>query len=47
MQAGIFALLGVTVAMLGGFAAFFFIYLRRRMRMFEESDGPAAHGGSY
>jgi predicted transporter len=40
MQAGILALLGVTVAMLGGFAAFFFIYLRRRMRLFEESGGP-------
>jgi predicted transporter len=50
MQAGILALLGVTVAILGGFAAFFFIYLRRRMRMFEESSGvveQGAHGGSY
>jgi predicted transporter len=36
MQAGILALLAVTVAMLGGFAAFFF-YLRRRIRMFEGS----------
>jgi hypothetical protein len=38
-QAGILALLLVTVSMLSGFAAFFFIYLRRRMRMFEESNG--------
>jgi predicted transporter len=42
MQAGILALLVVTVAVLGGVAAFFFIYLRRRIRMFED-----ANGGSY
>jgi predicted transcriptional regulator len=41
-QAGIAALLVVTVAMLASIAGFFFIYLRRRMRMFEE-----ANGGSY
>jgi hypothetical protein len=41
-QAGIAALLVVTVAMLASIAGFFFIYLRRRMRMFEESNG-----GSY
>jgi hypothetical protein len=40
-QAGIFALLLVTVAMLGAFGGFF-IYLRRRIRLFEESTG-----GSY
>ena len=39
MQAGILALLGVTVVMLASIAGFFFIYLRRRMRMFEESNG--------
>jgi hypothetical protein len=38
-QAGILALLGVTVSMLAGFAGFFFIYLRRRIRMFDESNG--------
>jgi hypothetical protein len=38
-QAGILALLVVTVSMLAGFAGFFFIYLRRRIRMFEESNG--------
>jgi len=38
-QAGILALLAVTVAMLSSFAAFFFVYLRRRIRMFEESNG--------
>lgn len=38
-QAGIIALLGVTVAMLASIAGFFFIYLRRRIRMFEESNG--------
>ena len=38
-QTGILALLVVTVAMLGSIAGFFFIYLRRRMRMFEESNG--------
>jgi len=38
-QAGILALLLVTVAMLASFAGFFFIYLRRRIRLFEESNG--------
>jgi predicted transporter len=38
-QAGILALLGVTVTMLTSIAGFFFVYLRRRMRMFEESNG--------
>ena len=38
-QAGIVALLAVTVAMLASIAGFFFIYLRRRIRMFEESNG--------
>jgi hypothetical protein len=38
-QTGILALLVVTVAMLASIAGFFFIYLRRRMRMFEESNG--------
>ena len=38
-QAGILALLMVTVAMLASIAGFFFIYLRRRIRMFEESNG--------
>ena len=38
MQAGILALLAVTVVMLGTFAGFF-LYLRRRVRMFEESSG--------
>ena len=41
-QAGILALLMVTVAMLASIAGFFFIYLRRRIRLFEESNG-----GSY
>ena len=40
-QAGIFALLLATVAMLGAFGGFF-VYLRRRIRLFEESSG-----GSY
>ena len=40
--AGIAALLIVTVGMLASIAGFFFIYLRRRIRMFEESNG-----GSY
>ena len=40
-QAGIFALLLVTVAMLAAFGGFF-VYLRRRIRLFEESNG-----GSY
>ena len=38
-QTGILALLGVTVAMLSSIAGFVFIYLRRRIRMFEESNG--------
>ena len=38
-QTGILALLGVTVAMLSSIAGFFFIYLRRRIRMVEESNG--------
>lgn len=38
-QAGIFALLMVTVAMLSSIAGFFFIYLRRRIKMVEESNG--------
>jgi predicted transporter len=38
-QAGILALLAVTVAMLASIAGFFFIYLRRRIRLFEESNG--------
>jgi predicted transporter len=38
-QTGILALLVVTVAMLGSIAGFFFVYLRRRIRMFEESNG--------
>jgi hypothetical protein len=38
-QTGILALLLVTVAMLGSIAGFFFVYLRRRIRMFEESNG--------
>jgi hypothetical protein len=37
MQMGILALLGVTVVVLGAFAAFF-LYLRRRQKLF---------GGSY
>ena len=41
-QAGIIALLAVTVTVLASIAGFFFIYLRRRIRMFEESNG-----GSY
>ncbi|HKY20531.1 MAG TPA: hypothetical protein VJM31_04865 [Vicinamibacterales bacterium] len=41
-QAGILALLVVTVAMLTAFGGFFFFYLRRRIRVFEESNG-----GSY
>ena len=39
MQAGIIALLAVTVAMLASIAGFFFIYLRRRISMFEETNG--------
>ena len=34
---GIFLMLGVTVAMLAAFASFF-IYLARRIRMFEEKN---------
>ena len=37
-QTGILALLVVTVAMLASIGAFFFIYLRRRIRMFEDSE---------
>ena len=37
-QTGILALLVVTVAMLGSIAGFFFVYLRRRIRLFEESN---------
>lgn len=37
-QTGILALLVVTVAMLGSIAGFFFVYLRRRIRLFEESE---------
>ena len=35
-QTGILALLVVTVVMLSAIGGFFFIYLRRRLRMFEE-----------
>jgi hypothetical protein len=38
-QAGILALLVVTVVMLASIAGFFFIYLRRRIRIVEESNG--------
>jgi hypothetical protein len=37
-QAGILALLLVTLSVLGAIAGFFFIYLRRRLRIFEESN---------
>jgi predicted transporter len=37
-QMGILALLVVTVGMLASIAGFFFVYLRRRMRLFEESN---------
>ena len=37
-QAGILALLAVTVVMLSSIAGFFFIYVRRRIRMFEEIE---------
>jgi hypothetical protein len=37
-QTGILALLMVTVAMLASIAGFFFIYLRRRIKMVEESN---------
>jgi hypothetical protein len=39
LQTGILALLIVTVAMLASIAGFFFIYLRRRIKMVEESNG--------
>lgn len=38
-QAGILALLVVTIVMLASIAGFFFIYLRRRIRLVEESNG--------
>ena len=38
-QTGILALLVVTVAVLSSIAGFFFVYLRRRIRTFEESNG--------
>jgi hypothetical protein len=38
-QAGVLALLVVTVIMLAGIGGFFFVYLRRRIRLFEESNG--------
>ena len=38
-QGGILALLVVTVAVLSSIGGFFFIYLRRRIKMFEESNG--------
>lgn len=37
-QMGILALLVVTVGMLASIAGFFFVYLRRRIRLFEESN---------
>ena len=37
-QAGVLSLLVVTVAMLAGIGGFFFIYLRRRIRLFEKSN---------
>ena len=37
-QMGILALLVVTVGMLTSIAGFFFVYLRRRIRLFEESN---------
>ena len=37
-QAGILALLAVTVVMLSSIAGFFFIYLRRRIKMFEQIE---------
>ncbi len=37
-QTGILALLVVTVGMLASIAGFFFVYLRRRIRLFEESN---------
>jgi len=38
-QTGILALLVVTVAMLASIAGFFFVYLRRRISVFEGSNG--------
>jgi hypothetical protein len=38
-QTGILALLVVTIAMLASIGGFFFVYLRRRIRMFEHSNG--------
>jgi hypothetical protein len=38
-QTGILALLIVTIAMLASIGGFFFVYLRRRIRMFEQSNG--------
>jgi hypothetical protein len=38
-QAGILAMLIITVLMLAAFGGFFFGYLRRQIRMFEESNG--------
>jgi hypothetical protein len=38
-QAGILALLLVTIAMLASIAGFFFVYLRRRIRLFEQTNG--------
>jgi hypothetical protein len=49
MQMAIIALLIVTAAVLGGFAAFF-VVLMRRARLFGESSAgiqPRAHGGSF
>ena len=37
-QTGILALLVVTVVMLASIAGFFFVYLRRRIRLFEQSE---------
>ena len=46
---GIFLMLGVTVAVLGGFASFF-VYLMRRARMFgngaDSVSGPASAGST-
>jgi hypothetical protein len=37
-QTGILALLVVTVVMLASIAGFFFVYLRRRIRLFVQSE---------
>lgn len=37
-QTGILVLLAVTVVMLSSIAGFFFVYLRRRIRTFEEIE---------